>query len=94
MLLIFSVRTDIIYKPIENHEILSKFNIRGFKLYIGTGVPIFKAEGHISVKNFGNVMYTKKDKILDYYKNKFLPYNIRHYYQYNYQLEKKRSKNE
>lgn len=39
-------------------------------------------------------MYTKKDKILDYYKNKFLPYNIRHYYQYNYQLEKKRSKNE
>lgn len=39
-------------------------------------------------------MYKKKDKILDYYKNKFLPYNIRHYYQYNYQLEKKRNKNE
>lgn len=47
--LIFSVGADIIYKPIENHEILSKFNIRRFKLYIGTGVPIFKAEGHISI---------------------------------------------
>ena len=91
---LFSVGADIIYKPIENHEILSKFNIRGFKLYIGTGVPIFKAEGHISVKNFGKVMDTKKYKTLDYYKNKSLPYNIRQYYQYNYQLEKKRNKNE
>ena len=34
-------------------------------------------------------MYTKKDKILDYYKNKSLPYNIRQYYQYNYKLEEK-----
>ena len=91
---LFSVGADIIYKPIENHEILSKFNIRGFKLYIGTGVPIFKAEGHISVKNFGKVMDTKKYETLDYYKNKSLPYNIRQYYQYNYQLEKKRNKNE
>ena len=91
---LFSVGADIIYKPIENHEILSKFNIRGFKLYIGTGVPIFKAEGHISVKNFGKVRDTKKYETLDYYKNKSLPYNIRQYYQYNYQLEKKRNKNE
>ena len=90
----FSVGADIIYKPIENHEILSKFNIRGFKLYIGTGVPIFKAEGHISVKNFGKVMDTKKYETLDYYKNKSLPYNIRQYYQYNYHLEKKGNKNE
>lgn len=39
-------------------------------------------------------MDTKKHETLDYYKNKSLPYNIRQYYQYNYQLEKKRNKNE
>ncbi|MDC7956478.1 hypothetical protein PKF05_11635 [Fusobacterium simiae] len=35
-----SVGTYIIYKPIENHEILSLFNIRGIKLYGGIGLPI------------------------------------------------------
>ena len=87
-----SVGTDIIYKPIENHKILSLFNIRGIKLYGGIGVPILKAEGHVSIKNFGKVMNEKKYKTLEYYKNKSLPYNIRQYYQYNYKLEEKSDK--
>ena len=84
-----TVGVDVIYKPLEKYNFLSFLNVRGIKLYGGIGVPILKAEGHVSIKNFGKVMNEKKYKTLEYYKNKSLPYNIRQYYQYNYKLEEK-----
>ena len=57
-------------------KFLSFLNVRGIKLYGGIGVPILKAEGHVSIKNFGKVMNEKKYKTLEYYKNKSLPYNF------------------
>ena len=84
-----TVGVDVIYKPLEKYKFLSFLNVRGIKLYGGIGVPILKAEGHVSIKNFGKVMNEKKYKTLEYYKNKSLPYNIRQYYQYNYKLEEK-----
>ncbi|OWP25456.1 hemolysin [Fusobacterium polymorphum] len=84
-----TVGVDVIYKPLEKYKFLSFLNVKGIKLYGGIGVPILKAEGHVSIKNFGKVMNEKKYKTLEYYKNKSLPYNIRQYYQYNYKLEEK-----
>ncbi|KDE60946.1 filamentous hemagglutinin [Fusobacterium necrophorum] len=77
-----SLGVDFLSEPVESKGILEDFlNIKGFRIYIGSGFIPLKAEGHTSFLDYGKpINETKYESYDEYFKTKPLPSAIRAYY--------------
>uniref|UniRef100_UPI0003B30B41 hypothetical protein n=1 Tax=Fusobacterium russii TaxID=854 RepID=UPI0003B30B41 len=74
-----SVGADILAEnKSEMHYFSDLFNIRGVRIYAGRSKS--QMELHLTTIDIGSIKIRKEGTILEYYKDKPLPYQIRNYY--------------